>query len=422
MASLDLFASTSYVETPFIIATIGGYSFGVYNAETKNIINKIKEIPSILINYPNFVDSLVVKKINGALNTYTLKLTYAITKGDDPNLIDKVLSKAKNDRTIKLSYGDLSIPTFIYKEEEAFITQVKNTIDVNNSSITYILSCTSKALNLNTGNLSFKKAHMKPSDRIKEILYSGTYGLLDIFYGMRNRDVVLRRNLIASDDIAVDIEAKTNVSIIDYLKYLVSCMTSIEDSSRNVVNKRKYLLMVYDDVSSNYNGPYFSVTKIDTTANERNNSDIYEVNIGYPGQNIVTNFSVNDDETYSLLYDFSESINQSKYEYRINNNGEIESFYSPNITNSDVLYKTTAAERNWWTQVTQFPISATLTIKGLLKPVILMTYIKINVWFYGRKHISSGVYMITEQEDTINSSGYRTRLSLTRVGSVSETI
>lgn len=39
--------------------------------------------------------------------------------------------------------------------------------------------------------------------------------------------------------------------------------------------------------------------------------------------------------------------------------------------------------KSWWTQVTQFPIQATLVIKGLLRPAILMTYVRLNVVFYG---------------------------------------
>ena len=82
---------------------------------------------------------------------------------------------------------------------------------------------------------------------------------------------------------------------------------------------------------------------------------------------------------------------------------------------SNQLMKTTSADKTWWTQVTQYPITTTVTIKGLLKPIILMTVIKLNVLFYGRKHLSTGYYIVTKQIDTINSSGYRTQLKLTRI-------
>ena len=67
--------------------------------------------------------------------------------------------------------------------------------------------------------------------------------------------------------------------------------------------------------------------------------------------------------------------------------------------------------------MTEFPIQATMTIKGLTRPSILMTYVKVNVWFAGgQKHISSGTYIITQQTDNINSNGYTTTLQLLRIG------
>ena len=78
--------------------------------------------------------------------------------------------------------------------------------------------------------------------------------------------------------------------------------------------------------------------------------------------------------------------------------------------------KTTQADKTWWTTVTQYPINATVTIKGLLRPATLMSYVNLGVYFYGKKHTASGIYIITKQQDTINESGCQTTLSLTRVG------
>ena len=45
-----------------------------------------------------------------------------------------------------------------------------------------------------------------------------------------------------------------------------------------------------------------------------------------------------------------------------------------------------------------------------------MTYLRLNTIFPGgHKHISSGLYIITKQVDTIDGSGYRTTLSLTKI-------
>ena len=74
-------------------------------------------------------------------------------------------------------------------------------------------------------------------------------------------------------------------------------------------------------------------------------------------------------------------------------------------------------DSTWWTKVTQYPIEASITLKGLLRPAVLMQYVKINVWYFGRKHLLSGYYIITSQEDRIDvNSGYWSTLGLLRVG------
>ena len=89
---------------------------------------------------------------------------------------------------------------------------------------------------------------------------------------------------------------------------------------------------------------------------------------------------------------------------------------SPVVTNSKTTLATTQTDKTWWTQMTQFPVTATLTVKGLLRSTMLMTYVKVNAYFYGKKHVSSGLYIITKHEDYIDEKGYKTTLSLTRVG------
>ena len=91
------------------------------------------------------------------------------------------------------------------------------------------------------------------------------------------------------------------------------------------------------------------------------------------------------------------------------------SAYDPSISTSERLYMTTESDRSWWTQITQFPITATLTIKGLVRPAILMSYVKVNCLFYGARHMSSGTYIVTKHQDRIDSSGYKTTLTLLRI-------
>ena len=45
-----------------------------------------------------------------------------------------------------------------------------------------------------------------------------------------------------------------------------------------------------------------------------------------------------------------------------------------------------------------------------------MQYVRLNVIFPGgNKHISSGLYLVTQQTDSISESGYKTTLNLTKI-------
>ena len=414
--SLNLLSSTSRVETPILYVTIGKYTFGVYNKNTHTIIDSTGVYREVNTLYPNFMKSITVDKINGAINTYTIQMIYAIRSGDDPNLLDKVFSSISKDRTIKITYGDASLPNYIYKEEEALLTSVRHNIDVQSSTISYTLSCTSKSLTMNAGKYNFGKYHMKPNDKIKEILYNENFGLLQIFYGMRDKDQVITNNLIQSDDKAVDIEAKSNITILDYLKYLVMCMTSDINPDNETLNTDRYALTIVDDISQIYGGPYFKISKIESNYKNISSTDIYDIEVGTHSKDKIISLNFDDDETYSILYNYSNKIKQPSYIYRINNEGLISYDYSPSLSNSSNLLKTTSADKTWWTTVTKYPISCTITIKGLLTPSILMSYVRLNVYFYGKRHMNSGLYIITKQTDNISESGCTTTLKLTRVG------
>lgn len=412
----NLLSTTSRVETPFITITVGDTVFGIFSQASEKVIEDNKAFTKVSKIFPNYMKSLQVTKINGQINTYTINMEYTIRAGDDPNLIDKAFSSISSTRKIKVSYGDLSTPSYFFRDESAIVSKITSNVNVSSSTISYAITCTSDALSLNAGTYTFAKKTTKPSDEIKRILYDQTYGLLDIFYGMRDKELVLSKNLIAGDDKKVTIEAQRNVTILDYLNYLVTCMTGTENkSSTSIINKNRYTLNVIDDISGDFGGPYFKVTKVSNNLQSAESLDTFEIDIGYPGSNIVTAFNITDDEMYPILYNYSKSSQQSDYSYRVGDDGEIEYIYSPILSNSYQLMKTTAADKTWWTSVTQYPIKATVTIKGLLRPAVLMSYVKLNVLFFGRKHNSSGYYIITQQQDQVDSNGYKTTLTLLRV-------
>lgn len=412
MATIKLNSVPTLVESPFIIVTIGKYTLGSYTGnKTTTSLGMLAQV-----NFPNFVNSLNITKVNGTVNTYTIGIVYQVAPGDDPNLIDKIFSSVSATRKLSLSYGDWRNPASIYKEETALITNVTSSLDMFASKITYTVQCVSDALSLASAVYDFPAREAKPSDIIKEMIKDVGYGLLTVFKGMVDFQRVITNGLIASNDKKVKIEARQNMNIIEYLNFLVGAMTSVDSESKDtIIQSGNYYLAIHDDITNALGGTYFEVKEVKAGA-KVSNYDVYEVDVGYPGDNFVTQFNLTNNQQYTILYDYAGKIEQTKYIYSIDNNGQLSTQYAPSIARSKSLQKVTEQNKNWWTKVTQFPIQATLTIKGLTRPSILMSQVRINTVMYGQKHISSGLYIITKQQDKLDSNGYTTTLTLLRIG------
>lgn len=403
--SVKLTSIPTLVQSPFIVVTIGGVTFGTYTG------NRLRG----KVTYPNFMKGMNIEKVNGTVNRYSIRFEYQVRVGDDPNLLDKIFSRATKDRKIKIEYGDWNSPSYIYKEEIAIITGITSNLNLSQSSIDYTVSCTSDAIGLHSTTFNFPARDAKPSDVLMSLLQNSRYGLRDVFTGMRDTSDVIKYHLIATNDKKVSLLAQTNVTVLDYMNYLVDSMI---DSS--VIDDRdkpsKYYLTIHDDYSNELGGTYFKVSEVSKSTNTVHSTDTYEIDVNYPTDNFVTNFTVNNNQSWAILYEFNDKIKQEEYTYKIDDEGNLVTDYSPALTKSYSTNLISPSKSNWWRVMTEFPIEATLTIKGLTRPSILMTYVKLNVLFAGGlKHISSGTYIITKQVDDIDASGYRTTLTLLRV-------
>lgn len=408
MISVNLCSSEALIETPFIKVDIGDYTFGVYRRDSIGA-------GQTRISYPDYVQKLTVDKINGTVNRYTLEIAYPITPDSDPNFFEKVFSSVSNTRKIVFSYGDFSVPHYIYADEEALITDVTTRLDMQSARITYTVKAVSSAALSLGGNYTFTKKVAQPSRIIREILYGGQYNLLSVFTGMQDKAKVDQAGLLAADDKVVTIEMQQNMSPFDYITYLVSCMSPSADTTTGSVNRTLYCLAIDEDRENLFGGPYFKIQKVQRNTASLDAIAAYTVDIGYPGKNVVVGFDVENQQGYSILYDYNNEISSYNYGKRIDDNGNLSYVYAPPLTSSKQLHLTTEYDKYWWTKMTEFPIKVTMTIKGLLKPAVLMSYVKVNVWFFGRKHVTSGYYIITAQKDEIGMSGFKTTLSLLRV-------
>ena len=241
---MNLLSYQTLVESPFVIVNIGGYTFG----HCSKISDRSRLGETLRVTYPNFMQSLNVIKINGTVNTYTIKMVYAIKQGDDPNLLERIFSTVSSNRKILISYGDWESPSFIYKEEEALLTKVQSDVDFSGATITYTLSCVSSTMALKSGKFDFPMRVAKPSDVIREMLSNKRYGLSDIFYGMRDMTNIEKQGLILGDDKSVTIEAQHGISTLDYLNYLVGCMQPSTMTSHSPISSTRYYLSIVDDI------------------------------------------------------------------------------------------------------------------------------------------------------------------------------
>lgn len=399
--SQSLITAPVYVQVPVVHVNIGEYSFGVYKKDEKTGFQQ----------YPNYVKSLEVTKVNGKVNTYVLSLVYVITQFNDPNYFEKVLSSVSGTRRIEFTYGDASMPNFIYKNEVGIITKTTSRF-LDGAIIEYTITAVSQASLGLSGGYPFPAETTQPSMCIWRILKDNEkYGLQDLFPGMRNLTLVANAGLIPNTDMEVSIRQYDNISVLDYLNELVSLMTP--DVNRGVSNGAFYVLTIVDDTTGVFGGSYFKIVLVD---NKILHPEAYQLDIGYPGSNYVFNFAVEQDENYSILYNYQKELHPQEYVSRINANGEYEEIYAPVISSNNPLYETRNDDMTWWNKITQFPIKASLTIRGLLRPAILMTYVRVNIILFGKRHIHSGLYIITKQVDRIDGDGYKTTLNLQRIG------
>ena len=416
---MDLMSLNSRVEAPFISVKLAGLRFGVYKRSKSRVGNSpIQTAHSIYVDYPNFIKSMYVKKnASGTVNEYTINFVYAVTQEDDPNFLEKVFSAAKKDRKIVISYGDYNTPNFIFREEEAIITSIKPQFNLSSSTINYTMTAVSTVILQSRATYTFPAVTDKPSNRIIALLKSTEYKLTDLFYGMRDIDRVLTYGLIPTNDKVVRIEAQSGLTVLQYLNYLVSCMVAQGDSDS--IRSSIFALALYDDITSQFNGPYFKVYEANSREQIKANIvDELTIDVGYPAQTSVVNFQADVDDTWSILYDYNESLQQSQTIYRIDNDGKVQYELSNRLMTASSLHKATEHQKQWFSKMTSFPINATLTLRGLLKPIELVSKIKINILFYGQKHILSGIYIVTGQQDTVSESGYQSALSLTRIGGI----
>ncbi|MBQ6632186.1 MAG: hypothetical protein IJH55_08860, partial [Romboutsia sp.] len=333
----QLLSYPTLVEAPTIVLDFNGIRIGGYG----NTGDK----------YPNYLTSMTVNKINGRINRYTINLTYQVRFGEDPNFIDKLISRTGYTNPLKILYGDSNYPRGYYKEESAVIMDVRHSEDSSAYRISYNITALSSIGASQASLTTFESKQDKPSNIIYKLLYDSgeiSKSLIDLFPGMRNKTLVASKNLIPTNDTIVQIGGMSNVSPLTYLSYLVACMSSASNNST-------YFLNLIDNSNNEFDGSYFEIKEV-INYNNRDTTDIniasnyYELDIGYPSNNFITNFQICSNNYWSLVYEYAGNI--PKFQYGIDDNGDLISRQTNALYTTDKYNDSSLISSNWWRQVT----------------------------------------------------------------------
>jgi len=330
---ISLLSDQVRIQTPWIKVTIGDYTFGVFGQPKDKTKSNNGKYINYNVQFPNFIQSLTITKINGQVNQYSLTINYPIRSVDDPNFFEKVFSSVSKSRKIVFSYGDMSMPAYIYRDEEAIITNITQTFNLGSSAISYIVSAVSGAALKSAGCKTYMGGFIKPSDRIKELFADKSSGLQAIFTGMPTDKTELGK-YIEGRDKEVYVDTKINTSALDYIIYLASCMIP-EGTPDGQLSSDIYILTIHDDASTtafisaqdrpnswdtnkDLHGPYFKVSR---TSYKTEHADAFELDIGYNTSTIVTNFQIDQQENYALYYDYQQEITHDDFVKRLSPDG-----------------------------------------------------------------------------------------------------
>ena len=292
------------------------------------------------------------------------------------------------------------IREYSYKNEKAIITNIVPNVDYKNAKITYTITATSSTTLNYTTKKTFSTRVAQPSQVILEVLYDTSNGILEILPGMLNRDEVLSKGWIPQNDIPVQIAEKKNISPIDYILYLVSLMKSTSGEF--------YTFRIFDALNEKQI-PHFEII----STSHKGQSQMMTIQIGFPGSIPVYDFSVNQDSSIALLVDYRDNLESGLFQdFSFNGDLITKDYYTSQVNNGNPSENM----KNWWDKMVSFPLKASLTTQGLYVPADIVQSVSLDIVFFGKRYNHTGEYLIMEQKDQINAQGYRTTLSLLRIG------
>ena len=391
----ELSSSPILIQAPYVEVDMNGIKIGGYN----NSADK----------YPNHIVDLTVEKINNKINTYTISMVHQVRVGEDPNIIDSVLSRTGYQNKVKIRYGDSANGT-IFKEEEAYVIDVTYNENVASANIAYTIKAVSSVGFVKYSYMSYPAITSKPSTEITKLMYNSGQSstqLQKAFKGMKNKQAVLGKKLIPTNDAVVNIPGLADASPYDRLVQLVANM---RDSTNPTGT---YMLSFNDGTNNNSSFKVTEVKRQNTTNKDVLTKNCYTLDVGYPGNTMITSFSLDNDVYWPLYYKYAGKV--ASYNYDIDYTGKIIRTKVNPLDVDDKFQSKNVEKMNWWEYVRSYPVSASVTIKGLMRPTMMMENVYVFSQIYGQEDLATGLYSIIGQTDSVGGNGCTTTLKLLKV-------
>lgn len=134
-----------------------------------------------------------------------------------------------------------------------------------------------------------------------------------------------------------------------------------------------------------------------------------------PGANLVQGFRTDYKGSISMA---TVNSNKDDKAYSMDSENKIvtsQAHYWQDTTSGDNASEDMARQSNIWLMGTQYSYTATLRTVGVPYDIPIGTYIKVVSVLNDQNHHTSGIYMVTKTEDTIDGNGYITVWSLIKI-------
>lgn len=359
----------------------------------------------------------------GSANQFSISIAYVPKPNQDPNLIDKALDGVTAKHLpCRLRYGYSGIKGYNLISQEYECEVLGYTVSLRDSIIYYNITGVSYAMTLREKRYNFPAIpNLNPISFIK-VLFNGISAssfvssmikpVFDLkvsgdFYGDYKIEIADNASSYAEP---MEFNAVQDVTVFQYLDTLLLNIQDTDDPnaiywySLSDVRGKKTITIHRTTVqvtSSQYND-FKTLFVFDWGGNHQNNKTnnlVKAFETEFKGElNIATS-----DEIIETRYGIDSS----------GNDVQIEGLEE--LVVGDYMKQDNTVTTRTWAKSLDWAYNASMELEGIPADIPIGAVIEVNPMFYGQKHHTAGLYMITGAKCNITSGGFSTNLNLFKI-------